>query len=201
MKILIASNNQHKVTEFKKILDELQNLELVTPHDLNINIVPNENGTTFEENSKIKCLEFYQVCKLPIISDDSGLEVDILNRMPGIHSARYAGLNASDKENREFLIEQLRGLESDIYTARFRCVITFYDGVILRHFEGSVEGSIIKEERGGNGFGYDAIFVPNEFNITFAEMSSEVKNNISHRAIALNKFSTFLKEYCQDGRK
>lgn len=194
MKILIATNNSHKVKEFKEILKDFQDIELITPNELGINLEPNENGNSFEENSKIKCLEFYKASQIPVVADDSGLEIDALNKQPGIYSSRFAGENASDKDNRIKVLQLLDKVNSKDKTARFRCVITYYDGEMLEYFNGSVEGKIIDDERGMNGFGYDPIFIPDHFEHTFAELDEEIKNQISHRAIALKKFKEFLKD-------
>ena len=193
MKILIATNNKHKVTEFKEIFKDFQEIKLVTPFELGINIEPNENGNSFEENSKIKCLEFYQVCQIPVVADDSGLEIDALDKQPGIYSSRFAGENASDKDNRIKVLQLLDKVNSNNKTTRFRCVISFYNGQNIKQFDRSVEGKIIEQERGINGFGYDPIFVPNQYNLTFAELDEDIKNKISHRANALKKFKEFLK--------
>lgn len=193
MKILIATNNKHKVKEFKEILSVIDDIELLTPNELGINIEPNEIGNSFEENSKIKCLEFYKVSKIPVVADDSGLEIDALNKQPGIYSSRFAGENANDKDNRIKVLQLLDKVNSNDKTARFRCVISFYNGKKIEHFDGSVEGIIIDEERGANGFGYDPIFVPNDYKLTFAELDENIKNKISHRANALKKFTEFLK--------
>jgi len=201
MKILIATNNKHKVTEFKAILSELQDIEFVTPKELGMEINPEENGSTFEENSSIKSMEFYKVSKIPVVADDSGLEVDILDKKPGIFSSRFAGDNASDKDNRIKVLQLLNEVNSNNRTARFRCVISFYDGENFELFDGSVEGTIIDEEKGNNGFGYDPIFVPENYYLTFAELDEEIKNNISHRARALEKFKEFLKKYYHNGRR
>lgn len=193
MKILIASNNTHKIEEFKSILDDIENIELITPKTLDISIVPEENGKTFLDNSIIKAQSFYEIAEIPVIADDSGLEIDILNGEPGTFSSRYAGDNATDQENRQKVIKLLKKMGKQIFDARFKCVITYIDLSGIYSFDGKVEGQIILEERGKNGFGYDSIFVPNDFNVTFAELENEIKNKISHRANALIKLKAFLK--------
>lgn len=200
MKILIATNNKHKVKEFKEILKDFQDIELLTPNELGINIEPNEYGNSFEENSKIKCLEFYKESQIPVVADDSGLEIDALNKQPGIYSSRFAGEQASDNDNRIKVLQLLDKVKSEDKTARFRCVISFFDGEIVNYFDGAVEGKIIEEERGSNGFGYDPIFIPNEYNLTFSELDEDIKNKISHRAKALVKFKQFIINY-KNGRK
>lgn len=200
MKILIATNNKHKVIEFKNILSDFKDIELITPKDLGINIEPDENGNSFEENSKIKCIEFYKESKIPVVADDSGLEIDVLDKQPGIYSSRFAGLYASDKDNRIKVLQLLDKVKAEHKMARFRCVICFYDGQDINFFDGTVEGKIINEERGSKGFGYDSIFIPNNYTQTFAELDENIKNKISHRANALKKFSDFLKNKLNHGR-
>lgn len=198
MKILIASNNQHKIIEFQSIFKTLDNIKFLTPKDLNIEIEIEENGTTFEENSIIKAEKYFEIAQIPTIADDSGLIVAGLNNEPGVYSARYAGYGATDKLNRQKLLEniKLKGLIEP--KAKFICIICFYDGNNKYIFNGECKGKIINEERGNNGFGYDPIFVPNSFSLTFAELDSEIKNKISHRAKALEKFKIFINEYLKN---
>jgi len=195
MKILIASNNQHKIIEFQAIFRTFDNIKLLTPKDLNIEIEIEENGNTFEDNSIIKAKKYFDISQIPILADDSGLIVPDLNNEPGIYSARYAGIGANDNLNRQKLLEniKLKGLIEP--KAKFICIICFYDGNNEYIFNGECNGKIINEERGYNGFGYDPIFVPNSFSLTFAELDSEIKNKISHRAKALEKFKFFMNEY------
>jgi len=195
MKILIASNNQHKIIEFQAIFRTLDNIKFLTPRDLNLEIEIEENGTTFEENSIIKAKKYFEISKIPTIADDSGLIVPDLNNEPGIYSARYAGIGSTDNLNRQKLLEniKLKGLIEP--KAKFICIICFYDGNNEYIFNGECQGKIIDNERGNNGFGYDPIFVPDGFSLTFAELDSEIKNKISHRAKALEKFKFFMNEY------
>lgn len=195
MKILIASNNQHKIIEFQAIFRTLDNIKFLTPRDLNLEIEIEENGTTFEENSIIKAKKYFEISKIPTIADDSGLIVPDLNNEPGIYSARYAGIGSTDNLNRQKLLEniKLKGLIEP--KAKFICIICFYDGNNEYIFNGECQGKIIDNERGNNGFGYDPIFVPDGFSLTFAELNSEIKNKISHRAKALEKFKFFMNEY------
>jgi len=195
MKILIASNNQHKIIEFQAIFRTFDNIKLLTPKDLNIEIEIEENGNTFEDNSIIKAKKYFDISQIPILADDSGLIVPDLNNEPGIYSARYAGIGSNDNLNRQKLLEniKLKGLIEP--KAKFICIICFYDGNNEYIFNGECNGKIINKERGYNGFGYDPIFVPNSFSLTFAELDSEIKNKISHRAKALEKFKFFMNEY------
>jgi XTP/dITP diphosphohydrolase len=194
--ILIASNNKHKVGEFEELFREsIHDLaRIVTPDSLlKEKLEVEENGTSFGENAAIKAKAFFKAGYMPTFADDSGLEVDILDGAPGIHSARYAGEHGDDVANRHKLIDELkkRGLERT--PARFVCVICYIDGEMPSFSKGVCEGYIITEERGEGGFGYDPIFVPDGYDKTFAELSSEIKNKISHRAIAAKKFISYLK--------
>jgi XTP/dITP diphosphohydrolase len=121
---------------------------------------------------------------MPVLADDSGLEVDYLKGAPGVYSSRYAGENATDDDNCNKLLKALENLDYGKRTAHFRCVIIYYDGVSKHIFEGTTTGHIINEKRGENGFGYDPLFVPDGYSQTYAELSDEVKNSISHRAKA-----------------
>lgn len=190
MTILAATNNKHKIEEIKAILSDVDGIVIVTPIDLGININPNETGTSFEQNAEIKARAFYEVAGIPVIADDSGLEVDQLDGKPGINSARYAGIDVDDKANRTKLLSELNFTE--LVSARFRCVICYFDGIQTIFANGKVEGQIINTERGSMGFGYDPIFIPNYFNITFAEMDSDSKNKLSHRADALKHLKSVL---------
>ncbi|PKL85975.1 MAG: non-canonical purine NTP pyrophosphatase, RdgB/HAM1 family [Ignavibacteriae bacterium HGW-Ignavibacteriae-1] len=190
MTLLAATNNQHKIEEIRAILSDIDGLEIVTPMSLGININPDENGTSFEQNAEIKARAFYEAARIPVIADDSGLEVDQLDGLPGINSARYAGIDGDDKANREKLRSELNF--SELVTARFRCVICYFDGTQTIFANGKVEGQIINEERGSMGFGYDPIFIPDNFDITFAEMDSISKNKLSHRADALKQLRAAL---------
>ncbi len=190
-KFLIASNNQHKIEEFRKIFDSL-GFELVTPKDMNISCDPEENGTTFEENSLIKAREFFKLSGIPTVADDSGLCVDALQGEPGIYSARYGG-GITDKERLYFLLSNIE--DKTDRKAHFACAIAcvMEDGKEFT-VRGNVYGELIKEPKGECGFGYDPIFVPDGYSETFSQMSSEEKNKISHRAKALCAFAEKLKE-------
>jgi XTP/dITP diphosphohydrolase len=150
MTILAATNNKHKIEEIRAILSDIDGIEIVTPNDLGININPDENGTSFEQNAEIKARAFYEIARMPVIADDSGLEVDQLDGLPGINSARYAGIDGDDKANRAKLLSELNF--SEIVRARFRCVICYFDGIQTMFANGKVEGQIISDERGYMGF-------------------------------------------------
>jgi XTP/dITP diphosphohydrolase len=142
----------------------------------------------------LKALGFSRVFTGLVLADDSGLEVDALGGAPGVRSARFAGGNANDAENRRALIQLLKNLRGDELKARFRCVMVLAtQGELLGSFEGTVEGKVIPEERGFGGFGYDSMFIPNGYSETFAELQPEIKNSLSHRGRALAKVLEFLR--------
>jgi XTP/dITP diphosphohydrolase len=190
-KIFIASKNQGKVKEIKSILSGF-NIEFFSLIDSpNIPDIE-ETGTTFEENAFIKAKAVYDKVQIPVLADDSGLEVDYLGGVPGVYSARYAGKNATDAQNCKKLLVELDGVESKNRTARFKCILVLYDGVSKRFFEGACEGNIITSPRGTGGFGYDPLFVPEGYEKTFAELDLSTKNKISHRGKALASLKKFL---------
>ncbi|MEI6089580.1 MAG: RdgB/HAM1 family non-canonical purine NTP pyrophosphatase [bacterium] len=198
MKLVLASNNKHKAEEYSAMFkaDNGIDITVLLPKDLlHEEIEIEETGLTFEENASIKARHIFELAKLPCFSDDSGLEVKALGNKPGLNSARYSGSHGDDKANRKKVISELIDLNTDDWSARFRCVICFYDGLNEYFFEGICTGKLISEEKGTSGFGYDPIFIPDGYNITFAEMPSKQKNSISHRANAVDKFQQFLKEY------
>jgi XTP/dITP diphosphohydrolase len=197
MQLIVATRNTHKTREFEQILgSELVVRDLTTHPE-----IPGttESGMSFEENAKLKAIAVSR--KLPglVIADDSGLEVEALGGAPGIHSARYAGASASDKERIAKLLSRLAEVDtkSDQRRARFRCVLAVArDGQVLATFEGVADGKIAERPRGSHGFGYDPIFIPNGFEETFAELPEEVKNSISHRAKAIGKLQAKLPTLC-----
>lgn len=192
--ILLATNNQHKVEEFKKMLSEAKiDLKVKTPKDLGLyNFNVNEDGDTFFENSRRKAISYYFETNIPCLADDSGLVIDSLNGEPGIYSARYAGEECDDKKNIEKVLEKLNGVE--FRKASFVADLCFYDGNKKTNFHGACDGTITETIHGENGFGYDPIFIPLGYLKTFAELGDKVKNSISHRSLAFAKFITFLKE-------
>jgi XTP/dITP diphosphohydrolase len=196
-KIVLATANTHKVFEFQRILNELvSDLELVPASDfLGVPEVA-ETGATFAENALIKARAINDFTKLPALADDSGLVVDALNGAPGIFSARYAGLTATDAENVEKLLIEIKDISPDLLFARFECAIALVDSQqnLELVVEGQMPGQVIKEVRGANGFGYDPVFVPQGLAKTSAELSDQEKDQISHRGIALRKISVLLKQ-------
>ncbi|MBP0961854.1 MAG: XTP/dITP diphosphatase [Oscillospiraceae bacterium] len=187
MKVILASNNKHKLEEIKKILTPL-GYDVVSQAEAGVDIDVEETGTTFEENAALKAQAVYDLTKTAVISDDSGLEVDFLGGAPGVYSHRYAGENATDADRCAKLLSELNGVETAKRTARFVCVLCFIDDkgekLVIR---GTVEGIIGTEPKGENGFGYDPVFMYGDR--SFAELSSEEKNTVSHRADALKKFA------------
>ena len=192
--IFLATRNQGKISEIKNILKDTVRVrsiyEIIDEH-----IVAIEDGNTLEENAIIKALAFSKLLKGLIVADDSGLFVDILNGRPGIFSSRYAGEMATDRENIDKLLGELEGIPFDKRQAAFKCVIAVaIEGKLLATFTGDVRGFIGEERRGNNGFGYDPVFYI-EKQKSFAEIDERQKNQISHRAIAIEKLKHFLKEY------
>ena len=185
--IVIATNNQHKVEEYRQLIGE-QKIELRSLADYPAYPGVEENGKTFAENASIKALAACKYCDVPAFADDSGLEVEALGGRPGIHSSRYA---PTDRERIEKLLGELKGVTDR--RARFVCVIAIaVNGEVIETFEGELKGRIIDTPRGSNGFGYDPIFVPDGMDKTLAELTTEEKNRISHRADACRKAVEFV---------
>lgn len=185
MRIVFATGNEDKMKEVKMILKDL-NLEILSLKDLNLDIDIVEDGTTFEENAIIKAKKVMEVTGEIVMADDSGLEVDYLDKAPGIYSARFLGNDTSYRIKNQYIIDKLDKAVGEERSARFVCVIAcvFPDGTILTT-KGTIEGRIGYEEKGENGFGYDPIFIVPEYNCTTSELTLEQKNKISHRGKAL----------------
>lgn len=189
-KYLLASNNAHKVEEFKKIFENL-GLELVTPKELGIKCDPDENGATFEENSLIKARAFFKLSGLPTVADDSGLCVDALGGEPGIYSARYGGLD-DDASRLDLLLSNMK--DKTDRKAHFSCAISCVkDENTEFAVRADAFGTLTDAPQGEGGFGYDPIFVPDGYTQTYAQLPSDVKNSISHRANALKMFAQKIK--------
>jgi len=188
LKIVVATKNKGKIKELEYILRDL-NVQIVSQRDMNIDVEVEEDGTTFEENALKKATEIMKLSGEVTLADDSGLEVDYLNGAPGIFSARYAGEGASDADRNNKLLAELKDVPFEKRTARFVCVIAavWPDGrkIVTR---GECHGIIHFKPVGNNGFGYDPIFFIPEYNRTMAELNSELKNKISHRAKAMELF-------------
>lgn len=188
--LLVATGNRHKTGEIRAILGDA--FEVRDLNDVPHLIPAEENGITFEENASLKALGIAGQIEGLVLADDSGLEVDALGGAPGVWSARYAGSGATDAQNRQKLLAALDGIAER--TARFRCVMVLArENEVLGVFSGAVEGKLVGDERGEGGFGYDPLFVPEGFDQTFAELSGEIKNTLSHRARALEGVLRFFK--------
>ncbi len=185
--IVLASHNENKVREFKQIFSSKK---IISLRDIGFEKEIEEVGLTLEQNALIKVREVFSFSHKTSISDDSGLEIDFLDGAPGVFSARYAGFKALPIDNINKVLKKMGN--TLIRTARFRTIIAFKDTEQEKLFEGVIEGSISKNIRGSGGFGYDPIFIPNQFDCTFSEMSSELKNKISHRALAIKKLHQFI---------
>lgn len=192
--IILATNNKSKVKEISEMMSG-SDITFVSLADAGINVEVEETGTTFEENALLKAREICKLSGKPTISDDSGLEIDALDGAPGIYSSRFMGEDTSYDIKNNALIEKLENVVDPDRTARFRCCMALVlpDG---REFvtEGTMEGIIARELKGINGFGYDPILFIPEYNRTSAELSSEEKNNISHRGEALRKMIEVIKK-------
>jgi XTP/dITP diphosphohydrolase len=187
MKLCLASNNKHKINELKALLP---GFELLSLEEIGCRVDIPENENTIAGNSLAKAKYVWDNFGIACIADDSGLEVDALGGRPGVYSARYAGPERSDALNMAKVLAELS--ETENRTARFVSIITLFDAQVIEQFYGAIEGVIIKEPRGSGGFGYDPVFVPNGYSETFAELSAEIKNEISHRAEAVKKLVAYL---------
>ena len=187
MKVILASKNPHKLTELSAILSQ-HGFEIALESEYGLDIDVDETGATFEENSLLKAEAVMKASGLPVLADDSGLMVDALDGAPGVYSARY-GHKSSDGERTAFLLENMKDVPDEKRTAKFVCVITclWPDGrkIVAR---GECPGVITREVHGENGFGYDPVFYLPELGMTYAELPSEQKNAISHRARAFQEF-------------
>jgi len=192
MKIVIATNNQGKVKEFKQMLEPL-GYEPVSLRDEGIEIEVQEDGETFAENAHIKAQAVYDICHCPVLADDSGLEIEFLGGAPGIYSARYAGEDATDKERCDKILSELEGVDESLRGARFACALyCILDDEREYSVLGTFNGFIGTEPMGENGFGYDPIFMVDE-KTSVAMLGDDEKNKISHRAEALRKLVEILK--------
>lgn len=190
-KLVFATNNLHKLEEVAAILGD--NIELLSLKDIHCDVDIPETADTLEGNALFKSEYVYNNYGLDAFADDTGLEIEALNNEPGVYSARYAGEDKSSQANMLKVLDKLQGVENR--KAQFRTVISLLLDGKPYLFEGIIQGKIIEEKRGEAGFGYDPIFMPDGFDQTFAELGNEIKNKISHRAIAVNKLCEFLKEF------
>jgi len=187
-KIVFVTNNKHKLDEIRKIAHN--QLQILSLSDINCNEEIDETGVTLEENALIKARYVKERYGYDCFADDTGLEVEVLEGAPGVFSARYAGDDCNAEDNMQKLLSVLQGEENR--HARFRTVIALLIHGEEHLFEGIVRGTITDERRGGNGFGYDPLFIPEGEHQTFAELGNEIKNRISHRALATVKLMQFL---------
>ncbi len=198
MEVIIATHNLHKLREIRKMLKELKHIDFTSFHDYPSYIPLEEVGQSFEENALLKAMQVTETLGAWAISDDSGLVVPALKGAPGVYSARYAGKAPSDLENRKKLLEDMQGFDGMSRSAYFECslAITGPEG-LKKTFKGICQGYISTEERGKNGFGYDPIFIKNDYSQTFAELSESIKNRISHRRKAMDKALLFFEQMTQ----
>lgn len=188
MDIVLASTNAGKVRELREMCKKLKNLEFFSLRDFPNYVQVEEKGQTLEENAILKAVDAARSLNKWVIAEDSGLFVPALNGAPGVYSARYASPKATDLENRQKLLKELQGLDEFKRAAYFECCIVLAspDGVV-KTVVGRCEGHIATEDRGRNGFGYDSVFIKNDYSKTFAELEDSLKNQISHRMKAFQK--------------
>ena len=192
-KLVVASHNQGKIDEIKRMMAPFK-VDVVSARELELPDVE-ETGTTFRENAALKANQLSEISGLPCLADDSGLCVDALGGKPGVYSARYAGPERDFDRAMEYLLEELRNSGSNDWPAHFSCVLALkIPGRECRFFEGKVEGEIVSEKSGHNGFGFDPIFKPHGFDKTFANFTAEEKAKISHRGRAFEKFCRELED-------
>ena len=199
-RLLVATRNQGKLRELADLLADVP-FELVSLADVGIDVDVEETGVTFEDNAALKAETYRDLSGMLTLADDSGLEVDALGGEPGVRSARYAGPGATDADRVQLLLKNLESTSEPSRTARFRCVIAIASperGTQL--FSGSCQGRIVSEPRGENGFGYDPVFLFPDLGLTMAELTSEQKNAVSHRALAVSKAASALANLYQLGR-
>ena len=190
MELIIASHNQDKLNEFKKIIGD--KIKLYSLYELGFNDEIPEREKTVEKNAVFKAQYINKETGKNVFADDTGLEIDSLNGEPGVYSARYAGIEKNSEKNIDLVLNKLKNKKNR--KARFKTVISLIHNNKTINFEGIVEGQITNKREGENGFGYDSIFQPHGNALTFAQMSLQEKNKISHRSIAINKMTQYLKE-------
>ena len=190
MKLIFASRNENKFLEIEKIIPK--NIQLGNLNELNFYDEITENEETIEGNATFKAEFIHSKFGVNVFADDTGLEVEVLNGKPGVHSARFAGIECNYNKNINKLLELLKNKKNR--KARFKTIIVLIFKQQIYQFEGIVNGEILYKRKGKNGFGYDSIFKPKGFDKSFAELSIEIKNKISHRAIAMSKLIDFIKE-------
>jgi len=193
MELVIASKNVHKIREIRAILKQKVSWDILSLLDFPHYVPLEEEGKTFEENAMQKAIHAATTLEKLVLADDSGLVVPALNGAPGIYSSRFAGIGATDRENRLKLLQQMQHLEDPHRQAYFECCLVFASPEGMKKVvRGICEGTITREERGSKGFGYDPIFMKYDYNKTFAEVDEETKNRVSHRRKALDKLLILL---------
>jgi XTP/dITP diphosphohydrolase len=191
--LIFVSTNKGKINEINQLLKEVFIIKGL--HEISYFEEIKETGSTLNENAQIKAQTINDIFKINCFADDSGLMIEALNNQPGVKSARFAGENATDKENIDKVLTLLDGVENR--KAYFNTVICLVWNNVNYYFEGKIEGSIANQPLGENGFGYDPIFVPNGFDVSFAQMTNEEKNKISHRKIAVQKLINQLNSFAE----
>lgn len=192
MKMILASNNPEKLREVREILTPY-GITVISQSEAGIKLEVEETGTTFAENSELKAKAVFDLTHMPVVADDSGIVVDALNGEPGIYSARYGGEGLDDVDRCHLLLKNMKDVPDEERTARFVCVITYFDENGTKHqFDGKIEGKIGYEMIGSNGFGYDPLFIVGDRSL--AQYTDEEKNSVSHRGNALRKLEAYLAE-------
>ncbi len=192
MEIVLATHNVHKARELREMLKTLSGLEFLTLHQFPDYLPIVEDETTFEGNALKKARHAAKTLNKPVLADDSGLVVPAIGGAPGVFSKRYAGENATDGENRKKLLKEMEGLTDVERHAFFQCVLVFVHPYgEEKVFSGITEGTILTEEKGSRGFGYDSIFLKHDYDKSFGEIDEATKNRISHRRKAFDKFATY----------
>lgn len=189
-KIVFATQNAHKLEEVRMILEN--EAEVVGLTEIGCQEEIPEDAVTLEENARSKAMYVYEKYGFDCFADDTGLEVEALNGAPGVFSARYAGEPSNSERNVEKLLREMNGITNR--NAQFRTAIAFVENGETQFFEGIIKGKIGHERRGEKGFGYDPVFIPEGYEVSFAQMEAKLKNEISHRALAIKKFSEFMKD-------
>lgn len=193
MEILIASANLHKIREFREMLKPLKGVEVLSLAQVHDYPLPEETGSTFLENASLKAQAAANALQMPVLADDSGLVIPALGGNPGIHSRRYAGEGATDRDNRKKLLEAMYSFEDLERSAYFECALALaLPGKLIKSVSAIIEGAILHEERGSNGFGYDSLFLKHDYDKTLAELDEAIKNRISHRHKAFQKILPYL---------
>ncbi len=202
-KVVLATHNAKKLTELRRLVAEQGvNVEVLGLDDVTGYPEPAETERSFEGNALLKARACVAATGLPALADDSGIAVDLLNGMPGVRSARWAGKGATDQQNLDLLIAQLADTDPAERTARFVCAVAYLDAAGTEHvLRETMEGTLVSEPRGGNGFGYDPIFVAEGNTRTNAELSPAEKDAISHRGKAVRAMLAWLAEQRFDGRR